>query len=367
MAFGLGFIYAALPPEVNVVRLLAGGGPAPMLATAAASSSMAHVLTDLATETQRQIQTLLLSWQGDGADAARPTWGQYTSWLLQLASVAQLTSTQAASQAQAYSTAVAMSPNLAEILANRAAMATLAATNVLGGATGAVMLGVEADYMRMWIQAAVAMGIYDAQTTAIVSALQSPQNPPQGDGDSSNAASEAQTAMNGISQVVSQAQAQQRARIPPAGSGANLQLPAELAGNGLLGAAPFSSLLSGLGGESVMEAPMGLTPGTLANMPGVATGFALPANWAPAAPPGGLASPASAGMTPGGGGLGAPSYAPSAMSRTTVRGDGDSVSAAAAGHEVPALNSGVIVEPVSDIDDDSAMRNQYVCDALHRG
>lgn len=366
MAFGLGFIYAALPPEVNVVRLLAGGGSAPMLATAAAASSTAHLLTDLATTTERQIQTLLQSWQGEGADAARPAWGRYTDWLLQLAAIAQLTSTQAANQAQAYSTAVTMSPNLAEIIANRAAMATLAATNVLGGATGAAMLGVEADYMRMWIQAAIAMGVYDVQTTANTNALQSPSNAPQV--GLSKVTSGAQTAMNGISQVVSQAQAQQRARIPSSGSGANVQLPPELAGSSLLGAAPVSSLLAGLQGDSNVEIPIGLVSGSLGNMPGMATGFALPGNWEPATPPGGLGPAPGSALTPAGSGLGAP-YTATTAPRTTVR-ENSLVSVPDGGQVAPGAGSVVIVDPVDNNDDGSGLAEIEPSDlfgAVHQG
>ncbi|EIC61600.1 PPE domain-containing protein, partial [Mycobacteroides abscessus] len=105
-------IWMASPPEVHSALLSAGPGPGALLAAAA-------------------------QWQAAMS-----------------ATNAVLHETSAA----AYTTALAAMPTLAELAANHMIHGVLLATNFFGINTIPIALN-EADYIRMWIQAATTMGV----------------------------------------------------------------------------------------------------------------------------------------------------------------------------------------------------------------
>ncbi|KAA8969242.1 PPE family protein [Mycobacterium sp.] len=152
--------FGALPPEVNSARIYAGPGSGPMLAAASAWDGLAADLESAATSYQGVISDLtgeewLDSASRSMATAARP----YIEWLSATAVRAQRVAARARSAAAAYGTAFAEHVPPAVIAANRARLASLIATNVLGQNTAAIA-ATEAHYGEMWAQDAAAMYRY---------------------------------------------------------------------------------------------------------------------------------------------------------------------------------------------------------------
>ncbi|NUS45493.1 MAG: PPE family protein [Mycobacteriaceae bacterium] len=291
-------IYAALPPEVNVARLLAGAGAAPMFAASGAYSALAQTLNTLAATMQSQVQTMMNTWSGDAAKTADPAFARYFDWLRTAAVGAQSDSARAGAQGAAYQSAVAAMPTVAEMVANRAAMAALVATNV-AGATTAGIAATEANYLRMWTQAAAVMSAYDAETTQnVASAQQSTQAP-----DIVSKLSGLASAMNGpLSQLVQQIQQAVQEREKAAAPVPKLDL-APLGGitGGLLGLLGTGvGLASGLAGGASNQPVLHPIANPQASGP-----FVLPAAWSAQGTPAsasGLGGPAAVrGIGPVGG------------------------------------------------------------------
>lgn len=156
-------IWAAFPPEVNTSRLMAGAGAAPMLQAAAGWEAFAVSLEVQADELAATLASLAQMWQGMGSQRAIQASMPMVWWLRTVSLQAHKRATQAAAQASAYSTALATTPQLPEIELNHVTNAVLNATNFLGVNTVPIALN-EADYQRMWVQAATVMGTYEAET-----------------------------------------------------------------------------------------------------------------------------------------------------------------------------------------------------------
>jgi PPE-repeat protein len=156
----------ALPPEVNTARLMAGAGPAPMLSAAMGWEALAAAFEAQASELAIRLNALGEAWTGGSSDKAINAAKPMISWLQTAAQQAQTRATQASAQAGAYTQALATTPSLIEIATNHITTAVLVATNFLGINTMPIGFN-EMDYfVRMWQQAAAAMDIYEAETTA---------------------------------------------------------------------------------------------------------------------------------------------------------------------------------------------------------
>ncbi len=156
------FDFAALPPEINSASIYTGPGSAPMMAAAAAYNNLAAELSTTATASQSVIAQLTGDeWVGPSAAAMAAAAEPLVAWTHATAAAVQQAAAQAAASAAAYEAAYAMTVPPPVIAANRAQLAALVATNVLGQNTPAIA-ATEAHYLEMWAQDAAAMYGYAA-------------------------------------------------------------------------------------------------------------------------------------------------------------------------------------------------------------
>ena len=151
------FDFGALPPEINSTRMYAGAGAGPMMAAASAWNSLAAELDMTASSCQAVISMLTgEEWTGPASASMAAAAEPYIGWMSSTAAQLQHAASQATASAAAYETAFAMTVPPPVIAANRAQLAALVATNILGQNTPA-MAATEVHYGEMWAQDAVAM------------------------------------------------------------------------------------------------------------------------------------------------------------------------------------------------------------------
>jgi PPE-repeat protein len=205
--------FGALPPEINSARMYAGPGSAPMLAAASAWDQLSAELGSAASSYASVVSALTDgSWHGAASASMAAAAAPYVAWMSTTAGQAEQTADQAKSAAAAYEAAFAMTIPPAVVAANRAQLAALVATNLLGQNTAAIA-ATEAQYGEMWAQDAAAMYGY-AGSSAVAAAVTSFNSPPEtanpaGTAGQAGAVAQATSASTGsgvqstLSQVVS--------------------------------------------------------------------------------------------------------------------------------------------------------------------
>src|SRR6202161_4040139 len=143
-----------------------GAGSGPMVAAAAAWGELANELQQAATSYSTVISSLTSGkWLGPTslsmADAVAP----YFTWMQGTAARAAETASQANAAASAYETAFASHVPPEEIAANRARLAALVASNIIGENNAAIS-ATEVQYGEMWAQDARAMDTYAASSAS---------------------------------------------------------------------------------------------------------------------------------------------------------------------------------------------------------
>jgi len=158
--------YGVFPPELNSARMYAGPGSGSLLSAASAWDGLAADLHSQAANFGSVVEGLTSGeWQGPASTSMAAAAAPYVAWMNSTAAQAEQTAAQAKSAAAAYEAAFSATVPPPVIAANRAQLASLVATNVIGQNTPAIMAS-EAHYAEMWAQDAGAMYGYAGQSSA---------------------------------------------------------------------------------------------------------------------------------------------------------------------------------------------------------
>ena len=134
--------FGALPPEINSGRMYVGAGSGPLLAAAAAWDELAAELQATGSSYSSTVATLTTGpWTGPSSIAMASAAAPYVAWINATGAQAEQAGAQAKIAAGAYEAAFAATVPPPVIATNRALLATLVATNLLGQNTPAIEIG----------------------------------------------------------------------------------------------------------------------------------------------------------------------------------------------------------------------------------
>jgi PPE-repeat protein len=163
-------IYMAAPPEVHSTLLSSGPGPSSLLEAAGAWNALSAEYTSVAEElgsVLAEVQTA--AWQGPSAESFVSAYVPYLAWLTKASADSAAAAAQHQTAAAAYTAALAAMPTMPELATNHVVHGVLQATNFFG--INMIPIAVnEADYVRMWVQAATTMSAYEAVADTAVAA-----------------------------------------------------------------------------------------------------------------------------------------------------------------------------------------------------
>ncbi|MGB7867708.1 MAG: PPE family protein [Mycobacterium sp.] len=188
--------------------MYSGSGAGPLMAASSAFSALSSELNSNAASYESIISSLTSEWTGPSSTAMAASAQTYVTWLTTTSAQLEEAAAAATSSAAAYEAAYSATIPPPVVYANRAQLAVLVATNILGQNTPAIAAN-EAMYGEFWAQDAAALYGYSAAASAASSALTPLTDPtentnPAGQGQQATAVGQA-VGSNGTSSTLNNA------------------------------------------------------------------------------------------------------------------------------------------------------------------
>jgi PPE-repeat protein len=152
-----------MPPEVTSALIHSGPGAWSLLEASAAWQQLGADLGDSADNYSTVVSGLSGAWQGTSSVAMTEAVQPYLAWLHATAQQCRQLAISTQAAAAAFNVTLAAVAHPATVDANRARLAQLIATNLLGMNVAAIA-ETEADYERMWVTNSAAINQYQAAT-----------------------------------------------------------------------------------------------------------------------------------------------------------------------------------------------------------
>lgn len=163
--------FLLFPPEINSALIVGGPGSGPLFEAASAWDGLAAELSSSASSFHTVVTDVAAGpWMGPSSVSMTAAAAPYVQWLLIAAAEAEVAAIRARLAALAFEGAVVATVPLPAVLANRARLLILIATNFFGQNTPAIAQ-TELEYIEMWEQDIAAMVGYYAGAQTLVETL----------------------------------------------------------------------------------------------------------------------------------------------------------------------------------------------------